>query len=392
MKNVFRRNTSRQEVTTRKADLLMSLLFALFAFLYLYFMQGDYLAVILTTITDGVLGYAPFSCALIITLLLVLVCTVTARLLRPLPDGASALVVFPSALLLILLTAVPYRTSTWVGIGAATLAWGICLAVAKHKVPRCTPPSWIQIYSKNLLGLCAICVCTGLIGNTNDARHFELRVARLLVEEQTERALTIGEKSLATSPRLTALRALALDREGKLADRLFRYPQVYGCRGLLLLPADASALGFPVHEFYCRLSAHDYLGGDARKYFDGPVRQAALQGNLSARNYRLCALLLEKDLDRFAHELRLYYPATDSLSAALPTAYSEALTLYRQTRTKPLYLYEDPVVTTNYKDFEALRQQAGTQTERRNLTYKDYGHTYWWYYFYGEITSPADNE
>ena len=141
-----------------------------------------------------------------------------------------------------------------------------------------------------------------------------------------------------------------------------------------------------------RLSAHDYLGGDARKYFDGPVRQAALQGNLSARNYRLCALLLEKDLDRFAHELRLYYPATDSLSAALPTAYSEALTLYRQTRTKPLYLYEDPVVTTNYKDFEALRQQAGTQTERRNLTYKDYGHTYWWYYFYGEITSPADNE
>ena len=94
MKNVFRRNTSRQEVTTRKADLLMSLLFALFAFLYLYFMQGDYLAVILTTITDGVLGYAPFSCALIITLLLVLVCTVTARLLRPLPDGASALVVF----------------------------------------------------------------------------------------------------------------------------------------------------------------------------------------------------------------------------------------------------------------------------------------------------------
>ena len=392
MKNVFRRNTSRQEVTTRKADLLMSLLFALFAFLYLYFMQGDYLAVILTTITDGVLGYAPFPCALIITLLLALICAVTARLLRPLPDGASALVVFPSALLLILLTAVPYRTSTWVGIGAATLAWCICLAVAKHKVPRCTPLSWIQIYSKNILDLCAICVCTGLIGNTNDTRHFELRVARLLVEEQTERALTTGEKSLATSPRLTALRALALDREGILADRLFRYPQVYGCRGLLLLPADASALGFPVHELYRRLSAHDYLGGDARKYFDGPVRQAALQGNLSARNYRLCALLLEKDLDRFAHELRLYYPATDSLSAALPTAYSEALTLYRQTRTKPLYLYEDPVVTTNYKDFEALRQQAGTQTERRNRTYKDYGHTYWWYYFYGEITSPADNE
>lgn len=366
---------------TRRSRLLVQACFALFAFLYLYVMQGEYVSWSLSALTSGQSHHAPLLYALIGSILCGLLQCGTSRLLPGLPDQAYALTALPSAVILVLLTAYPDYSAALIASVAALMAGGVVAKLAlrhgrKHM-------SAVNICTWNTLILFALFLFVGLAGNTHDVLHYELRTARLLVDNKPAEAAKVGSKSLATSPQLTALRALALSKEGKLPENLFRYAlSPGGCRNLLLTPTDAARLGLPQASPGALMNCPAFWGGNARQYFDGPVRRAAMRPDRTAQDYRLCALLLDKDIDRFASELRNYYEL-DSLATPLPTAYREALILYRQLRTRPLYLYDDNAVQANFNDFETIRRAPGNRIENENRARREYGHTYWWYYFYG---------
>ncbi len=362
---------------------MVRLLLAAYCFVFLYVMQGDYLCCLLNRMTNGHAGYHPFAYSVLITFVLMCVQSLVERRWTRLPLYVRALTTVPSLLLLTLVASFPpSSTFTYMACAATAVLWLIAMGIVEKM-----PPKGLQPYLCNLLILCIAFVFVGVVSNTDDVLHYEMRTTRLIQESQWEKATEVGQKSPATSPRLTALRAYALLKQGQLAERLLDYPQSYGCAGLLLMPEDEYDSTFPSSALYQELRTPTYSGGDARKFFDGSVRQSALRGNRKAQDYRLCALLLEKNIDRFAYELRLYYPQ-DSINTRLPKLYREALVLYRQLRTHPLYLFEDNVTTTNYNDFEELRRQPTTENARNNLTRREYGNTYWWYYTYATIQRP----
>ncbi len=351
-------------------------------------MQGDYLCWTLDVLSPGRNHHTPLLYALLATLLLWGLQVGLTKWLHRLPARAYALTALPGAVGLVMLTAYPYDSTDlilWIAaLAVGYVLWRTVVRFGQKAISATRTCTW------NVLILFALFLFVGLGGNTDDTRHYELRAARLLLDGKDEEALQVGRKSLSTTPRLTAMRALALSRQGELPEQLFHYPQYYGCNGLLLRPQDELWLQFPVGPLYSHLKCPPLWGGDARRYFDSRVRQAAMAGNRVAQDYRLCALLLEKDIDRFAKELPAYY-ALDSLQAPLPAAYNEALTLYCQIRTRPVFLYSDEVTKTNYNDFETLRRKPGSFEEKSARVRKEYGDTYWWYYFYGSIerTGPS---
>ncbi len=373
---------SSAELKKKRINGMVHLLLTAYCFIFLYVMQGDYLCCLLNRMTNGHAGYHPLAYSVLITFVLMCVQFVAEHRCHRLPLYARALTTVPSLLLLTLVASFPPSSVfAYMACAVAAVLWLIAMAAVDRM-----PPKGPQPYISNLLILCIAFVFVGVVSNTDDVLHYEMRTTRLIHEGQWKKATEVGQKSLATSPRLTALRAYALLEQGQLAERLLNYPQSYGCAGLLLMPGENDST-VPASALYQELRTSTYSGGDARKFFDGSIRQSALRGNRKAQDYHLCALLLEKNIDRFAYELRLYYPQ-DSINARLPKLYREALVLYRQLRTHPLYLFEDNVTTTNYNDFEELRRQPTTENARNNLTRREYGNTYWWYYTYATIQRP----
>ena len=67
-----------------------------------------------------------------------------------------------------------------------------------------------------------------------------------------------------------------------------------------------------------------------------------------AHDYLLCAYLLDKRLDDFAHEVGKYY----KVDSIFPKHYREALILHNHLRSHPVVEYHDNVLDADYKDFK----------------------------------------
>ena len=56
--------------------------------------------------------------------------------------------------------------------------------------------------------------------------------------------------------------------------------------------------------------------------------------------------------------------------------------LYSRLCQNPIVRYADPNIAANYLDFKEKGEKIPDFKERRNLLWREYGDTYWWYYFY----------
>ena len=102
--------------------------------------------------------------------------------------------------------------------------------------------------------------------------------------------------------------------------------------------------------------------------------------SVAVRDYVLCGYLIDRNLDGFTKELPKYYDINDSL----PLHYREALTLYPHLRAKPVIVYHNDVMDTDYEDLQELEKKFATREERKNAVRPQYSGTYWWYYEYGK--------
>lgn len=379
--------SSNKKRTARILGWVCGSLFTLFSLLYLYVMQADLLATAQHLLSKGQTVYSPLWGAVIITWLLWLLQNVYRRTIAY-PLRFHALYYFPSCLVLGLLTSIVPRegwevqlSANWVWVIVSILVYVLVSWIALHYPDRKNGvQSLFPFLWGNFLCLAVQFCVVGGVANTDDVYHYRLKVERYVMEENDSMALHVGEESLQADRSLTALRAFALSREGALGERLFDYPQYYGSEGLMPDSADT----IYVHGWLQLLYKH--VGGkpggnvkSATRFFELLSQRPSAEP--AARDYLLCAYLLDKNLDAFVAALPRYY----GLDAALPLYYKEALVLYSRLHTRPAVVFKDNAVEANLDDFHHFRAQYADPVERSNQCRRMYGNTYWWYYYYQEL-------
>jgi hypothetical protein len=193
------------------------------------------------------------------------------------------------------------------------------------------------------------------------------------------------------------IRMYAMARRGELGQRLFHYPIVGGSNMMLPTSGATSFVRYPVDSLYRALGARPARKMLPTTYLKALARRAALtadslgaggratggQSEAMIRDYVLCGLLIDRQLDAFVDQLRVSYVSGDSLDTeSLPQHYREALTLYNHLRRHPALVYRNPVMEEDFQNLQELERKYPDATERQGKVEDLYGFTYYYYYYY----------
>ncbi len=396
------------------------ILFFLFTFCYLYFLQGYLLAEVQYVFSRGVTTYELLPGALVIACVLLAVQWIVARCVRT-PDFAHALTYIPSFALLGALSDFSEQSiarstiGAWMWIAPLMLAafpLAVCAARRVEAGMRAAAETHdaAAVLWRNYLAMMAMMLLCGSFHADTDVYLYELKTERLILRGRYGEACRVGEKSLLSSRRLSNLRAHALAQQDLLGERLLDYPQEYGADGLLCVAdtdarhyrfgADAICLSLgalcgrsvaSAERYYELLTAHLQRSRDSLEAVDS-ARLAASDSLLRdhrvrlrrletserhLRDYRLCHLLLAKNLAAFraAYTPDTAYADTSGggWRARTPRVYREALAMAAPGLA-------DTATLARYGDYRLMRDTLPDPVVRANLTRRKYGNTYWWYY------------
>ena len=395
------------------------ILFCLFSFVYLYFMQGDLLAQAQFVFSKGVTHYSFFIGAVVITAVLQILQWIVALVIK-LPCRWHALTYYPSFLALTMMTDFNeeiinnFHWGKWLWLCPLLLIVFAVLVrlatVSEEVIPDEYPNTLSAKLWTNYLLMFIMVVFSGGCHRVPDTYLYELKAERLILEGRYADAAQVGIKSLSTSERLDNLRCYALSKEGLLAENLFDYPQPYGAKGLLNVNDidtlhhrfDAQNICFSLGAFkgknvkslkrflalvepllqhradsMAEVDSFTLASSDSlRELHIRRVERNNLQRRRAA-DYHLCSLLLSKDMKHFEQLLPAYYPQSEVDStyfAALPRAYREAMTML-----KPQLA--DSVTLASYREYEQLMDSlSDNKIIQTNISRRHFGNTYWWYY------------
>ncbi len=396
-KNVFK------EKTAGVIRYSCGILFLLFSFCYLYFVQGDVLAEAQYVYSKGVTTYSLHVGAILIPLVLLLVQWLVSLVTR-LPASWHALSYVPSVLLLTVLTDVNHDTMHHFSLGA--WAWvapliivlfvGVVVFVKRLSVGNVDgiPDLKSQLYPNYIVLLVLFLVC-GSVPSTTDIYHYELRAERLIYEGDYEGASKVGEHSLRSSMRLEQLRMFALAKQGMLAERIFEYPHYFGSKGILNVADTVGSRRVDNEDICFALGAICGKSIRSTERFLQRINGVDSLQNKMTRDYHLCYLLLDKRVKEFAHILPQYYnlSSPEDLSS-LPKAYKEALLIIGDRedahagsimlKGDSLASLNDDAMVARFNSYDSLKVSILNERERINRTHREYGDTYWWYYEYSD--------
>lgn len=254
---------------------------------------------------------------------------------------------------------------------------------------------WSQAFP-NYIILLTLILAVGSIPTTSDVYHYELKAERLILDRDYMGATQVGYKSLPASARLTQLRMYALAKQGQLADRLFEYPQYYGSQGLIDVTDNQSDYRFGAQNICFYLGA---LCGTSIKSTDRyyQVVLADSLWNKHTAEYYLCSLLLDKRIDDFRQQLPTYYNLSDTIPNAydaLPRSFREAFLIVGQHEAAmqgsivigndTLATLSDTALIQQFREYNDLKACLPDPKARINLTHRQFGKTFWWYYDYSD--------
>lgn len=381
------------------------ILFMLFVFCFLYFLQGEVLAQAQYVFSGGITEYSILVGAIIISVVLQIVQWVV-QLLYPLPARFYSLSYVPSALILAILSSLDeesmlnFSFGNWTWIVPSVLFLYAVLAIAVNKIEeKSVKPflteSPLYLYPNFIILLCAM-ICVGGLAKSTDVYQFELKTERLIMEKDYAAAAKVGYKSLRTSKRLNQLRMYALSQQDSLADCLFQYPQLYGSKGLLDISDTL---------FHHRVNANDiclHLGAFCGKSISSTDRYLDLMLNDTIWNkqtvdYYLCSLLLDKNVSEFHKKLPLYYNLSDTVPNAydaLPRSYKEALLLMSDEEYAiqgkiviggdSLATLSDTLYASRFREYTQLKNGISDMRIRVNKSHREFGKNYWWYFDFSD--------
>lgn len=365
------------------AHAVCAIVFLCFTFIYLHFFQADILAYTQHVLSHGATHYSAPVGTVVITFTLYLLHLLVYGLTR-LRRGRHALTYVPSLLLLAVITSggarieEGFQLGVWTWLLPLMLAvWGMAVWVAM-KIPYGPPqhsplPRMLML---NLATMCAMMLFVGFTANTDSVFHYRVKTESLLLQGRYDEAASVGNRSAETDSCLTMLRAYALARQGLLGEKLFTYPLVGSSATLLPTDSGSHCVMYPTDSIYRFLGAVPVHSMTAHNYLNALQRQG--KAGSSVKDYVLCGLLLDRDLDGFVRELTRHYTVNDSL----PRHYREALTLYTHSRSNPAVVYHNDVMDTDFADLQTLERQHPQESDRRLAVFEQYRTTYWWYYEY----------
>ncbi|MCM1311899.1 MAG: DUF6057 family protein [Bacteroides sp.] len=338
--------------------------------------------------SNGVTTYSILFGALVITVVLQILQWLVCLIFKGFPDKWYAISYFPSFLFFSIITDVnrnvfdSFSWGSWKWFAPLALLLFVLFALFIKKRSGAEDSSSLISMSlwPNFLILLVMILCTGSIPSTTDVYHYELKTERLIMSGEYEEACKVGAKSLASSRRLTELRAYALAARGELGEKLFDFPQYYGANGLLDV---CDSLGH--YRFDCRdiCASLGFRCGKSVKTFGRYIELAVAADTLQRQplgDYYLCSLLLDKDLSTFEKELSRYY-APDQF---LPKAYKEALLINYDMSSDSIPQYADTVLLAGLREYRQMKEELSDARERVNRTRRKFGKTYWWYYDYSD--------
>jgi len=374
-----------------------AVLFVVFTFCWLFFFQGDMLAVAQYGLSGGKTHYNRTIGAVICTAVLLgvhLLVYAATRLTR----RTHALTYAPSMLLLAFVSSVsvPFRWGNWLWAGPLLLAlWGGAVWLSKRMLPigdegRRSAGLFSRVMWMNLLQLLAMMAGMAAVSNTNAVDHYKAHAEVSLMSGDVDEALHVGRRSLETDESLTMLRIFALSQKGQLADHLFEYAvsgssndmlPLEGSRARLMLMSDTLLWQ---HFGVSPDSMAGTAGGDTISRARGRLTVAQYLDSLECDtlatrayvDYRLTGQLIDRQLDSFVVALPRYYPLD---ADSLPRHYREALVLYQQTDT--LFIYNDSLMLSRWNDFHANDSIYPNPSERKIRTEEQFRGTYWYYYY-----------
>lgn len=271
-------------------------------------------------------------------------------------------------------------------LGAADWWW------KKHNShAESVPHTLWQSFMPPAMELTALFLYIGIGAAATDTDHYELRTAQAIESGHCMQAYNVGERALAVTPRLFALRCylMATTQKKGLGEKFMEQPVPDGGSENLLFPTDArqkcllpcDSLNRLLGESkradetplaYFRRCAYGEKG-DAGKNKDRKTSPAA--------DYYLSALLLDRRLDDFARDVQVLYP--DAVSdGTLPAYFAQALVFYVRQRSAPIVHYHDTAIEANLLDYSDMADTIADKRKRCNLLRRSYGDTYWWWYEY----------
>lgn len=356
--------------STTKMRLTCAIIFIVFTYLYLSCYQADILAVAQHKLSDGLTSYNYTLSPILITLVLFLLQLGVFAVTR-VKKMFHALTYFPSLLVLAFITDVPCDVDAYLSMGAwvwiaplLLLLFGGVMWVIRQLEPY-EAEARVELWMSrrtwvNLLQMLVMCLLVVLISNGNVVFHERMKMERLMTQGKYADALQVGKQNLETDSSLTMLRVACLHRTGQMGEKLFAYPLVGGSKAMIPDSVTTKAFLWRTPKWM-------------RPMKNGKLRY------VRPIDYQLCALLLDKNLDKFVVEVQKSYNVE---SDSLPRHYKEALMLYTHRRSAPKVIYKNNVMEADFQDFQALERKSANVMERNAALRDTYGNTYWYYFQY----------
>ncbi len=363
--------------------------FILFILLFLIYPEGDVINYLQSCIVGHPLTAHPFMSALVLVIFLATILHFGEKILNKHHIESSPIYVFCSWLVV---AGTSYSFVSWQYQLILFLS-AIAIVFLIHFVKKAINVSLGSTLWKNAqatsLQFLILFLYIGIGNGVTDVHHFELRTAQVLIDNKPNKGRHIGEKSYATSQRLFSMRCYLLAKSSKhgLGNEFLEQ---------VVPQAGAASLLFPNDKKQQLLISQDSLYnllGSTRFQHEPPIaylRRCAWNASLknsknkhAAIDYYLCGLLLDKNLDVFANEVKRFYPHKIT-SGTLPTYFAQALILYKHTRTQPKVFYTDNSIEANFQDYSDMGDTIPNKLQRSNMLRRSYGTTYWWWYYYGK--------
>lgn len=333
-----------------------AIVFCLFSFIYIYCYQGTTLAFAQNVLSGGKTVYMPLVSASMITAILFAVQRLVFMRTH-LSTASHALTYMPSMIVLACITNI-YPDGAG-GIDVGIWVWMLPLVVGVFLLLIMAARQWISAphVENGLLSshsmmvslsvMMVMMLCVSISGNGKHLFHQRVKAEQHIIDHDYAAAAKIGENTFTSDITMTYLSFLAMDKLGILADNAFTHPVVGGSASL--------------------------LHGENVEFYLLPKWTLRLR---KSKDYRLCTLLADCNLDAFARNVVKHYAINDSL----PQHYKEALILYQHQRSYPVTAYTNAAMETDYKDMQQALKAARSREEQLFILRRTYKNTYWAYF------------
>lgn len=369
-------------------NVVCTILFGAFTFLYLYFFQNDMLAYAQHVLSKGTTVYNRFIGAFAITGVLLLLSLLATSALSKRLTALPALGHLPSVLVLAAITDIhivsPGQENVFGYVWLAALlifAVGFFFnSMANRMVFIPTKLPAAKGLFVNLLILFILLFFAIRFANTAEGDHTTLGSERMVAKGEYGKAIEFIDNCNANSPELTMVRAFALAETAQLGESFFRPNIVRGSDNLL--PLHQSQLKMlPAMTIYKALGGVPSKGLTVRSYLETMNKKGCLTA--VGRDYLLTACLMDKDLEAFMkHYVEWGYPTTE-----VTGNYGEALVLYAHTKGNLGNKFTVPGKEKDWNDFWEIKKRLSDKTLQENALRKAYGNTYWFYFFFTSSTA-----